>query len=51
MPHPSGLRVRVFLRCVTRCDAITGETISTLLLSVATADGRFSGGGGRGIVL
>ena len=42
MPHPSDLRVRVFLPCTTLCDAITGGVISILSPSVVIAAVPFS---------
>src|SRR5229473_3390011 len=41
VPHPSVLRVRVFLRCATRYDAITDEGICTLLPSAVIVVGHF----------
>ena len=51
MPHPSVLRVRVFLRCATLYDGITDEAICTLLPSVVTGDALFWERGVRAIVL
>jgi len=49
VPHPSVLRVRVFLRCAFLYDAITGGAISTLLLLVVSGGAHSSGRGVRGI--
>jgi hypothetical protein len=42
VPHPSGLRVRVFLRCAILCGAITDWEIFTSLRLVVIGDVRFS---------
>src|SRR6267378_2327222 len=49
VPHPSVLRVRVFLRCATLYDAITDEATCTLLPSVVTGDAHSSGRGTHAI--
>jgi hypothetical protein len=51
VPHPSVLRVRVFLRCALPYDGITDEAICTLLLLVVTGGDRFWGRGVRAIAL
>jgi hypothetical protein len=51
VPHPSGLRVRVFLRCAILCNGITDEGISTSSPLVVTAGAPCWGRGVREIAL